>query len=122
MRFKVVNTAILANPYGEEISGSVGAEYVHKLCLSEEELIEVVKEADGAITAIEPYTRRVIETLTKCRVISHMGVGYDNIDVDAATEHGICICNVPDYCSRPWGLLASAGSPAPWCAKPRGSG
>lgn len=76
----------------------MGAEYVHKTCLSEEELIEAVKEADGAITAIEPYTRRVIETLTRCRVISKMGVGYDNIDVDAATGHGICICNVPDYC------------------------
>jgi D-3-phosphoglycerate dehydrogenase len=33
-----------------------------------------------------------------CRVISRYGIGYDNVDVDAATEAGILVTNVPDYC------------------------
>ena len=99
MRFKVVNTSPLDNPYAQEVLGKIGAEYMHKACWSEDELIETAHDADGVISSpVERYDTKVIENLTKCRVISNMGVGYDNIDVDAATEHGICVCHVPDYC------------------------
>jgi D-3-phosphoglycerate dehydrogenase len=40
----------------------------------------------------------VIESLKKCKVIARYGVGVDNIDVEAATEHKIIVANVPDYC------------------------
>jgi len=43
-------------------------------------------------------TRRVIEQLTRCRVLVRVGIGYDDIDIEAATEHGIPVANVPDYC------------------------
>lgn len=43
-------------------------------------------------------TRRVITSLNKCKVIARYGVGVDNIDVKAATEYGIIVANVPDYC------------------------
>jgi D-3-phosphoglycerate dehydrogenase len=33
-----------------------------------------------------------------CRVISRCGIGYDNIDVEAATRHGVQVTYVPDYC------------------------
>jgi len=42
-------------------------------------------------------THRVIEHLPSCLAIVKSGVGVDNIDVPAATEHGICVANVPDY-------------------------
>jgi len=34
------------------------------------------------------------------KVIARTGIGYDNIDVPAATERGICVCNVPDGPTR----------------------
>jgi D-3-phosphoglycerate dehydrogenase len=40
----------------------------------------------------------VIAELTKCRVISRYGIGVDMIDLAAATERGILVCNAPDYC------------------------
>jgi D-3-phosphoglycerate dehydrogenase/C-terminal binding protein len=42
-------------------------------------------------------TRSHIERLKKCKVIVRPGVGYDNIDIAAARELGIPVCNVPDY-------------------------
>jgi C-terminal binding protein len=33
----------------------------------------------------------------RCRCVVRAGVGYNNIDVDAATRHGVIVCNVPDY-------------------------
>jgi len=45
-----------------------------------------------------PITREIIKSLNKCKVIARYGVGVDNIDVKAATEYGIIVANVPDYC------------------------
>jgi D-3-phosphoglycerate dehydrogenase len=42
--------------------------------------------------------RAVVESLSRCRVISRLGAGTDKIDVEAATSHGIVVTNVPDFC------------------------
>jgi D-3-phosphoglycerate dehydrogenase len=42
-------------------------------------------------------TERTIATLSKCRGIVRCGVGYDNVDLEAAGKRGIVVCNVPDY-------------------------
>lgn len=42
-------------------------------------------------------TERSIATLRKCRAIIRCGVGYDNVDIQAAGKRGIAVCNVPDY-------------------------
>ena len=42
-------------------------------------------------------TERSIATLAKCKGIIRCGVGYDNIDLEAAAKRGIVVCNVPDY-------------------------
>ena len=76
----------------------VGAEIVHLDATTEDEIIAGARDADGVINRAAPMTRRVIESLEKCRVIARYGVGYDNVDVDACTEKGICLANVPDYC------------------------
>lgn len=38
-----------------------------------------------------------IASLERCRAIVRIGVGFDNVDLEAATRHGIPVCNVPDY-------------------------
>ena len=67
-------------------------------CKSEDEIIEAAKDADGLIVQYASITRRIIESLKKCKAIARYGIGVDSIDVEAATEHGICIVNVPEYC------------------------
>jgi D-3-phosphoglycerate dehydrogenase len=78
----------------------VGAELVPAQLryASPEEIIEVCKDADGLIVQYAKITREVIEGLEKCKVIARYGIGVDNVDVKAATEKGIFVVNVPDYC------------------------
>jgi D-3-phosphoglycerate dehydrogenase len=54
--------------------------------------------ADAILVNLFPMTADIIEGLPKCRVISRYGVGYDNVDVEAATRKGIWVARVPDYC------------------------
>lgn len=67
-------------------------------CRSEEEVIENCADADALIVRYSPVTKRVIESLRKCRVISVYAIGVDMVDVKAATDAGIAVTNVPDYC------------------------
>lgn len=41
--------------------------------------------------------RALVERLKRCRIIVRAGVGFDHIDLEAAAEHGIPVCNTPDY-------------------------
>jgi D-3-phosphoglycerate dehydrogenase len=82
----------------KEILGEIKPEFVLTHCNTEDEVIEVAQDADGIINQYVPINRRVIESLKKCKIIARYGVGVDNIDVEAATEYGIIVANVPDYC------------------------
>jgi len=63
-----------------------------------QELLPHVADADGIIVQWTNISREVIEALKKCKVISRYGIGVDMIDLAAAGEHGIPVCNTPDYC------------------------
>ena len=98
--FKVVITdhGYVTDEYERSQVEPVGGEIVHLNASTEDEVIAGAAHADGIINRTAPMTRRVIESLQKCRVISRYGVGVDNVDVAAATHKGICVANVPDYC------------------------
>lgn len=64
----------------------------------EETLAEHVGDAVTILTCWAPVTARVIDAAPKCRHIARTGIGLDNIDVSHATERGILVTNVPDYC------------------------
>ena len=68
-----------------------------KNCKTEEALIAECKDAEALLVQYAPITRRVIEALTRCKVLVRYGVGVDSIDLNAAKEHGIIVSNVPDY-------------------------
>jgi D-3-phosphoglycerate dehydrogenase len=76
----------------------IGAELVLAQVKEEDDLIRVCQEADGLINQYALLTRRVLENLPKCKVISRYGVGLDPVDIKAATDLGIIVANVPDYC------------------------
>lgn len=66
---------------------------------SANDFIEVFFDSDYIITGRKyKITRNIIEKLTKCKTIIRNGVGYDNIDIIAARQHGIDVFNISDYC------------------------
>jgi len=64
------------------------------------EVIEKTRDADALIVSASPVTRRVMESLEGLKVVVRTGVGYDVIDVPAATELGVVVVNVPDVWIR----------------------
>jgi D-3-phosphoglycerate dehydrogenase len=55
-----------------------------------------VKDADAIMVGGRMLNAEIISQLERCKVIATGGVGVDRVDVDAATEHGIIVTNVPD--------------------------
>ena len=92
-----LKVALQASPYNRvDLFEAAGFEVVQALCRSEDDLIELLRDADGAQVGTLPLTSRtVLEQCPKLKVVSRMGVGVDSIDLDAATELGILACNVP---------------------------
>jgi len=82
----------------EQMSARIGAKLSLAQVTREEDLIKACQEADGLIIQYALLTRKVLEVLSKCKVISRYGVGVDTIDIQAATDLGIIVANVPDYC------------------------
>ena len=61
------------------------------------ELAAAVRDVDAAMIGLQPFDAPLIAGMRRCRVISRYGIGYDNIDVAAATAAGIWVARVPDY-------------------------
>jgi D-3-phosphoglycerate dehydrogenase len=62
---------------------------------TEEELTDLLRGIDGAIVSSDPFTARVIQAADRLRVISRTGVGYDAVDVPAATKRGVIVTTTP---------------------------
>ncbi len=73
----------------------VNAELVEVVCVTEDEVIETAKDADVILMGGAQITRRIMEALPKCKAIIFGSVGYDRIDVDAATDNNIIVTNCP---------------------------
>jgi len=82
----------------KEEFGRIGAKLTLAQVQEEEDVIRACKEADGLLDQYALLNRRVLENLPKCKVISRYGVGVDSVDLKAATDLGIIVANVPDYC------------------------
>jgi D-3-phosphoglycerate dehydrogenase len=74
----------------------LGAELVEVTEIAEEEFITAARDADALIGGGRPITKRIIDSLEKCKVIALGSVGVDSVDVAAATARGIPVTNVPD--------------------------
>lgn len=64
----------------------------------EDTLAGLATDVDAILTCWAKVTTKVVDATTKCRIIARTGIGLDNIDIDRATERGIVVTNVPDYC------------------------
>lgn len=66
----------------------------------ETEVIARTRDADALVVVYSPITRAVMSALEGLKVVVRTGVGYDVIDVPAATELGVIIVNIPDLWIR----------------------
>jgi len=67
---------------------------------SEDEMIARTRDADALVVVFSPVTRGVMGALEGLKVVVRTGVGYDVIDVPAATELGVIVVNIPDLWVR----------------------
>ncbi len=108
MPFKAVDIlgiSLLVNYEEMFKQAGVEVELVVNACplgATEDEIIAAVGDADAVITqtTFQAFTRRVLASLSNVKLITSIGVGYDHLDVDAATELGIVTANVPDASTR----------------------
>ncbi|MAE67423.1 MAG: hypothetical protein CMJ18_24445 [Phycisphaeraceae bacterium] len=61
----------------------------------EDETCAALADIDATIAGGEFYTPRVFEAATRLKCISRTGAGYDRVDLDAATKHGVRVTNTP---------------------------
>lgn len=60
-----------------------------------EDLLKVVADVEGLIVRSDKIDGEVMDHAPQLKVIVRAGAGYDNIDLEAATKHGICVMNTP---------------------------
>ena len=75
-----------------------GYELIDAQCKSEADLLAATRDAFALIVQWAPITETIIRNLANCRLIVRYGIGVDNLDLAAARERQILVCNVPDYC------------------------
>jgi len=99
-KFKV----LITDPYHQnfhiekEILAEINTEVNIGHCKNEEDVIKLGANMDGLLVSYIPIGKKVIENLHKCKVIVKYAVGANNIDLDTATQKGIYVANVPNYC------------------------
>ena len=73
---------VVKNPYGRK--------------LSEEEIIQHLQGADGLLAGLEPLNEAVFSQCPQLRAVARIGIGMDNVDMEAAKKHGIKVSNTPE--------------------------
>ncbi len=102
---RILMTSLFLKP-GDEVDTRLkeaGCEPVYNLWhgdRTEDELIDILKGCDGAIVSIDPFTPKVLSAAKQLKVIARTGVGYDAINVPAATEAGVAVCITPGANNR----------------------
>ena len=81
----------------ERTAQAHGASFACLACTDEEETVQAADGANVIIVNFAPITRAVLGVLQPGATVIRYGIGYDNVDIEAATELGIQVANVPDY-------------------------
>jgi D-3-phosphoglycerate dehydrogenase len=82
----------------QSVLSAVDAQIVAPAATDAATLAREAVDVDAIMTNWARVTGEVIAAAGKCRIVSRMGIGLDNIDVAAATARGMLVTNVPDYC------------------------
>ena len=97
---KVVNLTTMAPEPSYEsavITALPDVEYISKAVKTEEEIVELCCDAEVIFFTATKFTRSLLEKLPRLKLLVRYGIGYDNVDTQAAKELGIYVCNSPKY-------------------------
>ena len=75
---------------------------------SQADLVAAVADADAMIIRSDKVTAEVLDAAPKLRIVVRAGAGYDNVDLEAATAHGVVVMNTPGQNSNAVAELAVA--------------
>lgn len=98
--WKALITPRFINP-GDEAErilneGGVAPEFNHwRAGRDEDDLIDLLKDKVAVVASSDPYTAKVMDACPDLKIIARVGVGYDAVDVPAATERGIVVSTTP---------------------------
>lgn len=82
----------------QAVLAEIGAEVVVAPAGGPEEIIRLAPACDAILTCWRQVPVAALHAAPRCRIVSRYGIGLDNIPVDAATQLGIVVTNVPDFC------------------------
>jgi D-3-phosphoglycerate dehydrogenase len=97
MKVLVTDAEYVSLDIEEEILADAGHEVVVGACRTATEVIEAAAGADALLVQYAPITAEVFDALPQLRLVSRYGVGVDAVNTEAARDHGVWVCNVPDY-------------------------
>jgi D-3-phosphoglycerate dehydrogenase len=85
----------------EHVLREAGMTTVRLQASTEGEVIAALSQvpADALIVQWAPVTAAVLDAAPRCRFVSRLGIGYEMVDVAAATQRGVAVANTPDYCA-----------------------
>ncbi len=79
----------------KEVLESAGHELVLVEKGTKEDMIKAVADCAGLIVRSDIVDKEVMDAAPQLKVVVRAGAGYDNIDLDEATKHGLCVMNTP---------------------------
>lgn len=84
----------------KEILKDTGAEIVLATSKKPAEICAQGADADALMVLFTPMNRENLSHFKKAKILIRTGIGTNTVDLSAATEQGIIVCNVPDYCQE----------------------
>src|SRR5260370_11083433 len=95
----VITDSDLDSDDDEQVLREAGFATVRLRARTEAEVIAGLAQAgaDALIVQWAPVSAVTLDAAPRCRFISRLGIGYDMIDVAAATERGVAVAHTPDY-------------------------
>src|SRR5467141_4390104 len=95
----VVSDSVFPNlDPAREVLSTIGAELQMASEPTPEAIVRAAAAADALLVTYARITAEMIPRMARCRIISRFGIGVDNVDLAAATQAGIVVTKVPDYC------------------------
>lgn len=100
LKMSLVPKVLVADPVSQrgvdELAAGGTLEVVVKTGLPESELIQIIPEFSALVVRSQTkVTAKVLEAAKNLKVVGRAGVGVDNVDIDAATKHGVIVMNTP---------------------------
>jgi len=96
-RIVVTDHAFIDTAHEAAAAERTGAEFAVHQCTTPDETTDAVRGADVAIVNFAPMGEEQLAAMAQGATVVRYGVGYDNVDVDAARRLGVDVANVPDY-------------------------